>query len=56
LSKGAHVSHLHLFGHEVTPMSKTTFYMVIFVMVVLDIVQSRNKKKLIAMERVLQMS
>jgi predicted tellurium resistance membrane protein TerC len=25
LSEGAHVSHLHLFGHEVTPMSKTTF-------------------------------
>jgi DNA-directed RNA polymerase subunit K/omega len=37
-------------------MSKTTFYMVIFVMVVLDIVQSRYKRKLIAMERARQMS
>ena len=56
LSEGAHVSHLQLFGHEVTPMSKTTFYMVIFVMVIVDIVQSRYKKKLLAQERRLEMS
>jgi predicted tellurium resistance membrane protein TerC len=48
LSEGAHVSHLYLFGHEVTPMSKSTFYLVIFVMIMIDIVQSRYQKKLIA--------
>ena len=31
LSDGAHLAHLHLFGYEVTPMSKTTFYFVVFV-------------------------
>lgn len=51
LSEGAHVSQLHLFGHPVTPMSKTTFYMVIVVMVLVDIVQSRYQKKIIAQQR-----
>ena len=48
LSEGSHVSHLHLFGHEVTPMSKSTFYLVIFVMITIDIVQSRYQRKLLA--------
>ncbi len=48
LSEGSHVSHLTLFGHAVTPMSKSTFYLVIFVMITIDIVQSRYQKKLIA--------
>ena len=56
LSEGAHVSNLHLFGHEITPMSKATFYLVIFVMVIVDIVQSRYQKKLIAQERILELS
>ncbi|TCK18730.1 putative tellurium resistance membrane protein TerC [Thiogranum longum] len=48
LSEGSHVSHLHLFGYEVTPMSKSTFYLVIFVMIAIDVVQSRYQKKLLA--------
>ncbi|NHF59998.1 tellurium resistance protein TerC [Flavobacteriaceae bacterium TP-CH-4] len=46
LSEGGHLAHLKLFGNEVTPMSKTTFYFVIVVLVVIDVVQSRYQKKL----------
>ena len=46
LSEGGHLAHLKLFGNEVTPMSKTTFYFVIVVLVVVDIIQSKYQKKL----------
>ena len=29
LSEGGHLAHMQLFGNEVTPMSKTTFYFVL---------------------------
>ncbi len=48
LSEGAHKAHLHLFGHEVTAMSKATFYFVIAVLVLIDIVQGKYQKKLLA--------
>ena len=48
LTEGGHLAHLKLFGNEITPMTKTTFYFVIFVLVVSDIVQSRYQKKLLA--------
>jgi len=41
LGEEAHLAHLKLFSHEVLPMSKATFYFVIFVVVLVDIVQSR---------------
>lgn len=48
LSEGGHLAHLELFGNHVTPMSKTTFYFVIFFLVAADIIQGRYQKKLIA--------
>ena len=48
LTEGGHLAHLKLFDNAVTPMTKTTFYFVIGVLVVTDIVQSRYQKKLIA--------
>jgi len=48
LSEGGHQAHLHLFGHEVTAMSKTTFYFVIAVLVITDLVQTRYQRKLTA--------
>ena len=48
LSEGGHLAHLHFFGHPVTPMTKTTFYFVIVVLVLIDIVQGRYQKKLAA--------
>ncbi len=47
LTEGAHLAHLHLAGNPVTPMTKTTFYFVISVLVVTDIVQGRYQKKLL---------
>ena len=47
LSEGGYLANMHLFGNEITPMSKATFYFVIWVLVVIDIVQSRYQKKLL---------
>lgn len=46
VSEGGHLAHLKLFGNEVIQMSKTTFYFVLFVLIISDIVQSRYQKKL----------
>lgn len=48
VSEGGHLAHLHLFGHPVEPMAKSTFYFVLVVLVVVDIVQGRYQKKLMA--------
>lgn len=47
LTEGGHLCHLNLFGTAITAMSKTTFYFVITIMVLIDIVQGRYKKKLL---------
>ncbi len=46
LSEGGHLAHLKLFGFAILPMAKSTFYFVLFVMVAVDVVQSRYQKKL----------
>ncbi len=46
LGEGGHVAHLKLFGYAVEPMSKTTFYFSIAVLVFVDIIQSGYQKKL----------
>jgi predicted tellurium resistance membrane protein TerC len=46
VTEGGHLAHLTLFGSAVMPMTKTTFYFVIGVLAVTDIVQSRYQKKL----------
>lgn len=47
VTEGGHLAHLKIFGNEIVPMSKTTFYFVIVILVVVDIVQGRYQKKLI---------
>jgi len=39
VTEGAHLAHIKLFGEEIVPMSKTTFYFILIIMVVVDIVQ-----------------
>lgn len=46
LGEGGHQAHLTLFGYAVEPMSKTTFYFSIAVLVAVDIIQSGYQKKL----------
>lgn len=48
VSEGGHLAHMHFFKHEISSMSKSTFYFVLFVMVAVDIVQGRYQKKLMA--------
>ncbi len=47
VSDGGHLAGLVLFGNEVLPMAKSTFYFVLFIMVAVDLVQSRYQKKLL---------
>jgi len=47
LSEGAHLAHLAFFGFPVHPMTKTTFYFVLVVLVLTDMVQSRYQKRLL---------
>ncbi|MEP3672814.1 MAG: hypothetical protein ABJM86_07670, partial [Hyphomicrobiales bacterium] len=53
LSEGGHLAHLKLAGFAVEPMAKSTFYFVIGVLIVVDIVQGRYQKKL-SVERKMQ--
>ena len=50
VSEGGHLAHLTLFTHPIIPMSKATFYFVISVLVLTDLVQSRYHKKLMREE------
>lgn len=50
LSEAGHIAHLKFFGHEITQMSKATFYFVIAIMVISEIVRSRYSKKLSKMK------
>lgn len=47
LSEGGHLAHLSFFGNPITPMTKTTFYFVIAILVIVDIVQGKFQKKLL---------
>jgi predicted tellurium resistance membrane protein TerC len=46
VSEGGHLAHLHLGGYAVEPMAKSTFYFVLFILVIVDIAQGRYQKKL----------
>jgi len=47
VSEGGHKAHLHFFGYEITAMSKATFYFVLVVLIITDLVQSRYQKNLL---------
>jgi len=47
ITEGGHLAHLSFFGNPILPMSKATFYFVILVLVVVDIVQGRYQRKLV---------
>lgn len=50
VSEGGHLAELEFFGVHVTPMSKATFYFILFIMVIIDIVQGRYQRKLMAIK------
>lgn len=51
LSEGGHLAHIELFGNPIEPMTKTTFYFVIVVLIVVDIIQGKYQKKIIKLEQ-----
>lgn len=51
LAEGGHIAHLSFFGFPVEPMAKTTFYFVVAALLIVDIVQGRYQKKLMAEEK-----
>jgi len=46
ISEGGHLAHLKFFNYPIEPMTKTTFYFVLTILVIVEIVQSRYTKKL----------
>lgn len=56
VSEGGHLAEIQLFGYHVTPMAKSTFYFVLAVLIVVDIVQGRYQKKLLAQQEQLQLA
>lgn len=46
VSEGAHLAHLKLFGFEIDAMSKPTFYLIVFVLVITDIISTQYQKRL----------
>lgn len=48
MSEGGHIAHLAFFGYDVEPMAKTTFYFVLVTLVIVEIVQTRYQRKLLA--------
>ena len=51
ITEGGHLAHLTLFGKEIVPMSQTTFYFVLAILVIVDVVQSKYQKKLLAAKK-----
>ena len=54
VSEGGHLAEVQLFGYHVTPMAKSTFYFVLIVLIIVDVVQSRYQKKLLAQQKHVQ--
>lgn len=51
VSEGGHLAHIKLFGYAVEPMAKTTFYFVLIVLFLVEVVQSRYQRKLMAKKK-----
>lgn len=54
LTEGGHLSHIVIAGENITPMTKTTFYFVVVILVLVDIVQGRYQKNLIRKQKALE--
>ena len=47
VTEGAHLAHLEFFGHHIQAMTKTTFYFVIAVLFIIEVVQGRYQNNLL---------
>lgn len=46
VTEGAHLAHMKIFGFTIDAMSKSSFYLVIFVLVVTDVISTKYQKRL----------
>lgn len=46
VTEGAHLAHMEIFGFEIHAMSKPSFYLVIFVLIITDIISIKYQKRL----------
>ena len=46
VTEGAHLAHIDVFGYKIEAMSKSSFYLVIFVLVITDILSDRYQRRL----------
>ena len=46
VSEGGHLAHMKIFGYEIHAIEKSTFYLVIFVLVVTDVISTRYQRRL----------
>ena len=51
VSEGGHLAKTVVFDQHIEPMTKSTFYFVLVVLILVDVVQSRFQKKLIAQQK-----
>lgn len=51
VSEGGHLAHIKLGGYAVEPMAKSTFYFVLIVLLLVDFVQGRYQRKLMAQKQ-----
>jgi predicted tellurium resistance membrane protein TerC len=47
LSEGGHLAELEILGNEIVPMNKTTFYFILTILVLVDVVQGQYQKRII---------
>ncbi|MEE9347897.1 MAG: tellurium resistance protein TerC [Robiginitomaculum sp.] len=46
VTEGAHLAHMKIFGHPIDAMSKSSFYLVIFVLIITDIISVKYQRRL----------
>ena len=47
LSEGGHLAKLELFENEIVPMNKTTFYFILTILILVDVVQGQYQKRIL---------
>jgi len=52
LSEAGDLAHLELFGNEITAMNKTTFYFILVILILIDVVQSKYQQKLAKLKQI----
>ena len=45
-SEGAHIAHLAFFGYPIQPLEKSTFYFIVGILIIVDLVQGRYQRKI----------